>query len=97
MPARLPVRSTSEPFTLEHSAWTIVARHGGMEVLGLALVTNAAAGVLPSPIRHEDVLEAGAKATPMLGKLIRRIVLRVADAAPGNVGFSDEVPAYRPD
>lgn len=75
----------------------IVARHGGMEVLGLALVTNAAAGVLPSPIRHEDVLEAGAKATPMLGKLIRRIVLRVADAAPGNVGFSDEVPAYRPD
>ena len=75
----------------------IVARHGGMEVLGLALVTNAAAGVLPTPIRHEDVLEAGARATPMLGKLIRRIVLRVEGAAPGNVGLSADFPTYRPD
>lgn len=75
----------------------IVARQGGMEVLGLALVTNAAAGVLPAPIRHEDVLEAGRKATPMLGKLIRRVILRVSGVAPGNVGFSGEFPTYRPD
>ncbi|MDG3003832.1 purine-nucleoside phosphorylase [Paludisphaera mucosa] len=75
----------------------IVARHGGMDVLGLALVTNAAAGVLPAPIRHEDVLEAGRKATPMLGKLIRRVVLRLAGVAPGNVGFSGEFPTYRQD
>ncbi|OJW17768.1 MAG: purine-nucleoside phosphorylase [Planctomycetales bacterium 71-10] len=75
----------------------IVARQAGMDVLGLALVTNAAAGVLPAPIRHEDVLEAGLKATPMLGKLIRRVILRVAGVAPGNVGFSGEFPTYRPD
>jgi len=75
----------------------IVARHGGMDVLGLALVTNAAAGVLPTPIRHEDVLEAGAKATPTLGKLIRRVVLRLAGAATGHAGLSGEFPTYRPD
>ncbi|WP_165065222.1 purine-nucleoside phosphorylase [Paludisphaera rhizosphaerae] len=75
----------------------IVARHGGMEVLGLALVTNAAAGVLPTPIRHEDVLEAGEKATPMIGKLIRRVVLRLAGVTPGNEGLSGEYPTYRPD
>lgn len=75
----------------------IVARQAGMQVLGLALVTNAAAGVLPTPIRHEDVLEAGAKATPILGKLIRRVILRISGIAPGNVGLSGEFPTYRPD
>jgi purine-nucleoside phosphorylase len=75
----------------------LVARQAGMEVLGLALVTNAAAGVSASPIRHEDVLEAGRKATPILGKLIRRMVLRLAGVAPGNVGFSGEFPTYRQD
>lgn len=75
----------------------IVARHGGMEVLGLALVTNAAAGVLPSPIRHEDVLDAGARAAPRLGKLIRRIILRLAGQAPGDESLSGDFPVYRPD
>ena len=74
----------------------IVARHGGMKVLGLALVTNAAAGVLPTPIRHEDVLEAGQKATPILGKLLRRLVLRLSGKAAGS-GVSGEFPVYRPD
>jgi len=55
----------------------IVARQAGMEVLGLALVSNAAAGVLGTPIRHEDVIEAGRAAAPILGELIRRVVLRV--------------------
>ncbi len=75
----------------------VVARHAGMNVLGLALVTNAAAGVLPAPIRHDDVLEAGRKATPMLGKLIRRVILRLSGIASGNIGFSGEFPTYRPD
>lgn len=75
----------------------IVARQAGMEVLGLALVTNAAAGVLAAPIRHEHVLEAGAKAAPMLGKLIRRVVMRVAGMPSGESGSTGEFPAYRPD
>jgi len=68
----------------------IVARHAGMEVLGLALVANTAAGVKETPIRHEDVLEAGRKATPIVGKLIRRMVLRLAGAAPGDTGLTGE-------
>jgi purine-nucleoside phosphorylase len=70
----------------------IVARHAGMDVLALALVTNAAASVSAAPISHEEVLEAGKKATPMLGKLIRRVVLRIAGIEPGKTGLTGEFP-----
>ncbi len=56
----------------------IVARQAGMEILALALVTNAAAGVVGTPISHEEVLEAGRRATPLLEKLIQRVVLRIS-------------------
>ncbi len=56
----------------------IAARHMGMEVLGLALVSNAAAGVTGAPITHEEVLEAGRKAGPMLASLIERLANRIA-------------------
>ncbi len=38
----------------------IAARHLGIRVLGIAVVTNMAAGVLPEKIDHEVVLEVGA-------------------------------------
>ena len=56
----------------------IVARQAGMEVLALALVTNAAAGLVGTPISHDEVLEAGRRATPLLEKLIQRVVLRLS-------------------
>jgi purine-nucleoside phosphorylase len=56
----------------------IVARHAGIEVLAFALVSNAAAGVLGTPITHEEVLEAGRKAAPTLALLIERVVTRLA-------------------
>jgi purine-nucleoside phosphorylase len=56
----------------------IVARHAGMAVLALALVSNMAAGVLGTPITHEEVLEAGRQAAPRLGQLIERVVRRLA-------------------
>jgi purine-nucleoside phosphorylase len=56
----------------------IVARHAGLDVLGIALVSNAAAGVLGTPITHEEVLEAGRKAAPMLAALIERVISRLA-------------------
>ena len=59
-------------------AEAIVARHAGIEVLALALVSNAAAGVSGAPITHEEVLEAGKKAGPQLAQLIERIVARIA-------------------
>ncbi len=40
----------------------IVARHMGVEVLGLSVVTNMAAGVLDQPIDHEEVMETGLRA-----------------------------------
>jgi purine-nucleoside phosphorylase len=72
----------------------IVARHAGMEVLGLALVANAGAGVTTTLVRHEDVLEAGRKATPVIGKLIRRVVLRLAGSSAGDIGFSGEYATF---
>src|SRR4030095_12214236 len=35
----------------------LVARHMGIEVLGISCITNMAAGVLPLPLHHSDVLE----------------------------------------
>ncbi len=56
----------------------IVARHAGMEVLAIALVSNVAAGFSDAPITHEEVLEAGKRAGPDLAKLIERVVGRIA-------------------
>lgn len=55
----------------------IVARHAGMEVLAFALVTNLAAGVSGHPISHEEVLEAGRNATPVLCALLEAILARL--------------------
>jgi purine-nucleoside phosphorylase len=52
----------------------IAARHCGMEVLGISLVTNLAAGISPEPLSHDEVLEAGRKAAPRLADLLARIV-----------------------
>lgn len=49
---------------------TIAAREKGMEVLGLSLVTNLAAGVSARPLDHTEVLAAGAAAGPQLRALL---------------------------
>ena len=53
---------------------TIAAREAGMEVLGISLVTNLAAGISGQPLNHEDVLEAGAQAAEMMGSLLAQVV-----------------------
>jgi purine-nucleoside phosphorylase len=53
----------------------IVARHGGMRVLGLSLVTNLALPDGP-PANHEEVLEAGELAKPRFGALIKGVLAR---------------------
>jgi purine-nucleoside phosphorylase len=52
----------------------IAARHAGLQVLGLSLVANPAAGVAPGPLRHEDVTRAANAGADALGKLIVAIV-----------------------
>ena len=53
---------------------TIAAREAGMEVLGLSLVTNAAAGLSESNLNHAEVLQAGRDAGPRLAGLLAGIV-----------------------
>jgi purine-nucleoside phosphorylase len=52
----------------------IAAREAGMEVLGMSLITNLAAGISPTPLSHAEVIEAGAAAEPVISALLARIV-----------------------
>ena len=52
----------------------IAARHMGIRVLGVSVVTNMAAGVLPEKIDHEAVLEVGAHAAGSVTALLRELV-----------------------
>jgi purine-nucleoside phosphorylase len=45
-----------------------------MEILGLSLITNLAAGIQKSPLSHAEVLEAGRDAEPVISALLARIV-----------------------
>ena len=55
----------------------IAARAAGLEVLGLSLVTNLAAGISGRPLDHEEVLEAGRAATSRMGDLLGAVLPRV--------------------
>ena len=52
----------------------VAARHAGLEVLGISLVTNAAAGVSPAPLDHAEVVAAGKAAGSRCGALLARVV-----------------------
>ncbi|HEY0636074.1 MAG TPA: purine-nucleoside phosphorylase [Pseudonocardiaceae bacterium] len=54
----------------------IAARAAGVEVFGLSLVTNLAAGITGEPLNHEEVLEAGRAAATRMGSLLRALVER---------------------
>ena len=55
----------------------IASREAGMEVLGISLVTNLAAGISGEPLNHEEVLEAGKAAASRMGSLLGQIVPRI--------------------
>jgi purine-nucleoside phosphorylase len=52
----------------------IVARHMKMEVLGISCITNMAAGVLPQPIDHADVMETGRRIRGQFIALLEGII-----------------------
>jgi purine-nucleoside phosphorylase len=52
----------------------IAARHMGIRVLGVSVVTNPAAGITGGRIDHEAVLEVGARAAGSLASLVRELV-----------------------
>ena len=54
----------------------IVARHMGVEVLGISCITNMAAGVLPQPLNHEEVLETARRVRARFIALLQDIIKR---------------------
>jgi len=55
----------------------IAARHLGLRVLGLSCVTNMAAGILPEPLSHEDVVRVSAEVGPKFSALIKAILAKL--------------------
>jgi purine-nucleoside phosphorylase len=55
----------------------IIARHCGMEVLGITLLTNMAAGILDQPLTEEEVLEAAEAGKERFSGLIRTCLSRL--------------------
>lgn len=55
----------------------IIARHGGMKVLGISCITNMAAGILDEPLNHEEVVKTSKKVKGAFEKLVREIVKNI--------------------
>lgn len=55
----------------------IAAREAGLEVLGISLVTNHAAGTTGEPLDHAEVLEAGREAATRMGTLLAGVLPRI--------------------
>jgi purine-nucleoside phosphorylase len=55
----------------------IVARHMGVEVLGISCITNPAAGVLPAPLHHDEVMEVARRVSGQFMSLLEGILGRL--------------------
>ena len=52
----------------------IVARHMGLEVLGISCITNMAAGISDEPINHEEVMATGNSVRETFAELLQRVI-----------------------
>lgn len=52
----------------------IVACHGGIRVLGISCISNMAAGILPQPLSHSEVMETAEKVKTTFLRLMRGII-----------------------
>jgi purine-nucleoside phosphorylase len=52
----------------------IVARHMGLDVLGISCITNMAAGVLPQPLDHAEVMETARRIRGQFIALLEGII-----------------------
>jgi purine-nucleoside phosphorylase len=55
----------------------IAAREAGMEILGMSLITNLAAGIQTTPLSHEEVIQAGKDAEGRISELLSKIVAKL--------------------
>jgi len=55
----------------------IAARQAGMEVFGMSLITNLAAGIQKTPLSHQEVIDAGKSAESVISALLAKIVAAI--------------------
>jgi purine-nucleoside phosphorylase len=55
----------------------IVARHMGLEVVGISCITNMAAGISDEPINHEEVMATGNRVRETFTELLRRVIVAI--------------------
>ncbi|MCX7748398.1 MAG: purine-nucleoside phosphorylase [Clostridia bacterium] len=52
----------------------IVARHSGMNVLGISCITNMAAGILAQPLNHEEVMKTAKDVETKFTDLVKKLI-----------------------
>lgn len=52
----------------------IAARQAGLEILGFSLITNMAAGIQTTPLSHQEVIDAGREAEPVISALLANVI-----------------------
>ena len=57
----------------------IAAKHAGMKISCISLITNMAAGISATPLSHEEVKVAGLQAEPVFKRLLRAAILTVKE------------------
>ncbi|HWY68997.1 MAG TPA: hypothetical protein VNX88_10045 [Terriglobales bacterium] len=67
-----------DPRTVTRHLRLTVARHCGMKVLAISVVTNMAAGILDQPINHAEVLEIGQKIKGQFARLLQALIPRLS-------------------
>lgn len=55
----------------------LAAAHMGMETLGISCITNMAAGILPAPLSHQEVMETSTRVKGTFKKLIRSVLKKL--------------------
>ncbi len=52
----------------------VAANHMGMKVVGISCVTNLAAGISPTPLSGEEVIECGKQSAPKFTRLVTEVI-----------------------
>ena len=55
----------------------IAANHMGMKICAISCVCNLAAGISETPLTHDEVQEAAAKAAPLFKQIVRESIIRM--------------------
>ena len=55
----------------------IAANHMGMKICAISCVCNLAAGICETPLTHDEVQEAAAKAAPLFKQILRESIIRI--------------------